>query len=222
MFKKIVQRDDGQIDKKKCGNFLVLVPHPLMVDMDKVASAIGLSIDDIKKVSVKECHATSGFPIFVCPPIGHEFSLPVKERQAMEKKREEEQQKEKEQKEQEQKKENNDSNMSEDKEKNVEDNNMSEEANENKNDDSSMQVDKIPVFDFKPKSITLPTNEKVNNFGDKKEKMFVIFDSSLVDCDRKLLFDCGQSAVIFTSCQDMVRATGGHAIEALATTAPPS
>eukprot|EP00400_MALV-I_sp_L67-5_P000732 gene732-139_t len=144
MFKKVNASD----------RFLICVPHPLMVDMGKVASALGLSVDDIKKVSVKECHGASGFPIFVCPPIGHEFSLPVKERMALEKK---------------------------------------------KKADESVAIEREP-----------------------KDRLKLLLDSSLIDCGKQLLFDCGQSALIFNSCGELVRATKGVAVEGLASAAPPS
>ncbi len=215
MFRK---QDPTKNGKNECDHFLVLVPHPLLINMDKVATAIGLKLEDIKKVSVKECHGASGFPIFVCPPIGHEFSLPVKERMALEKKRAEEKEKasvassppsetitmE-------------DSTTGESKSK------PQESVQENSKvvaGDGSMEV--TPSFSFAPKPVSLSTGPKINQYGDRKEPPFVMFDSSLVDCNRPLLFDCGQSALLFNNCADLVRATKANAVDGLATPAPPS
>jgi len=57
------QADDRRI--------LAVVPHPSRVDVSKLARAIQKPESSVKQCKLKDLSKDSGFPVFVCPPVGH-------------------------------------------------------------------------------------------------------------------------------------------------------
>lgn len=49
---------------------LAVVQHPMYVDLEKVANALQVHRKDITQRKLKDIEA-DGFPVFVCPPLGH-------------------------------------------------------------------------------------------------------------------------------------------------------
>lgn len=50
---------------------LTLVPHPLRVDVEKVAKAAQVPVETVKQQRLADIAKDTGFPVFVTPPIGH-------------------------------------------------------------------------------------------------------------------------------------------------------
>lgn len=50
---------------------LAIVPHPLHCNVEVLAKAAGLQVQDLKRRSLKKIADDTSFPVFVCPPFGH-------------------------------------------------------------------------------------------------------------------------------------------------------
>lgn len=50
---------------------LVVVPHPMRVDGEKLARVVGIPATEIRQRKLKDIQKETGFPTFVCPPFGH-------------------------------------------------------------------------------------------------------------------------------------------------------
>lgn len=50
---------------------LAIVPHPLRIDVEKLAKAVQKPVGSIQQRKLKDIAKDTGFPVFVCPPFGH-------------------------------------------------------------------------------------------------------------------------------------------------------